>query len=75
MLHSGHQMQLSFMEVNMCTSEQAFTDKQLRLQPKVMGPEERRRRLRKVYDILLVLAEQTEATAVDTPCSQPQPVN
>jgi len=40
-----------------------------------MDPEERRRRLRKVYDILLVLAEQAEAPAVDTPCNQPQPAD
>jgi hypothetical protein len=58
----------------MCTSEQASTEKRLRLQPKVMEPEERRR-LRKVYNILLALAEQAEAAAVDTPCNQPQPAD
>ena len=45
----------------MCTSEQASTKKRLRLQPKAMDPEERRRRLRKVYDILLAVADQAEA--------------
>jgi hypothetical protein len=59
----------------MCTSEQASTDKVLRVQPKVMEPEERRRRLRKVYDILLALAEQAEAAADQTPGHQPQPAN
>lgn len=50
----------------MCTSEQVSTGKQLGLRPKTMESEERRRRLRKVYDILLVLAEQAE-TAAATP--------
>jgi hypothetical protein len=59
----------------MCTSEQASTEKRLRLQPKVMEPEERRRRLRKVYNILLALAEQAEAAAVDTSYNQPQPAD
>jgi hypothetical protein len=59
----------------MCTSEQASTEKRLRLQPKVMDPEERRRRLRKVYNILLALAEQAEATADQTPSHQPQPAD
>ena len=56
----------------MCTSEQASTEKRLRIQPKVMDPAERRRRLRKVYDILLALAEQAEAASLDTLCNQPQ---
>ena len=59
----------------MCTSEQASTEKRLRLQPKVMEPEERRRRLRKVYNILLALAEQAEAATVDTSYNQPQPAD
>ena len=59
----------------MCTSEQSSVEKRLRLQPKVMDPEERRRRLRKVYDILLALAEQAESTAIDTHSNQPQPAD
>ena len=59
----------------MCTNEQASTELGLRMQPKVMDPAERRRRLRKVYDILLELAEQAEAAVLDTPCDQPQPVD
>jgi hypothetical protein len=58
-----------------CTSEQASTEKRLRLRPRVVDPEERRRRLRKVYERLLALAEQAEAPAVDTPCHQSQPAN
>jgi hypothetical protein len=40
-----------------------------------MEPEERRRRLRKVYDILLALAEQAEVTADQTPSHQSQPAD
>jgi hypothetical protein len=40
-----------------------------------MEHEERRRRLRKVYDILLALAEQAEAVADQTPSHQPQPAD
>jgi len=53
----------------MCTGEQASAEKRLRLQPKVMDPDERRRRLRKAYDILLALVRDgslplTEANAL-----------
>jgi hypothetical protein len=59
----------------MCTSDQASTEKRLRMQPKVMDPAERRRRLRKVYDILLALAEQAEAASLETLYEQPQPAD
>ena len=58
----------------MCTSEQASAERRLRMQPKVMDPAERRRHLRKVYHILLALAEQTEAASQDIPRDQPLPV-
>jgi hypothetical protein len=59
----------------MCTNEQQSTVQGLGEQTSAMNPEERRRRLRKVYDILLALAEQAEAAGVDTPCNQPQPAD
>jgi hypothetical protein len=59
----------------MRTSEQASTEKRLRMQPKVMDPAERRHRLKKVYDTLLALAEQAEAASLNTPCDQPLPVD
>ena len=59
----------------MCTTEQSSTEQRLRMQVKIVDPAERRRRLRKVYDILLELAEQAEAASPDTPCDQPQPVD
>ncbi len=59
----------------MCTNDQALTQKGFRMQPKTMDPAERRRRLRKVYDILLGLAGKAESAALDTPCDQPQPVD
>jgi hypothetical protein len=40
-----------------------------------MESEGRRRRLRKVYDILLALAEEAEAAAADTPGNQAQPAD
>ena len=55
----------------MCTSEQESAEKTLRMQPRVMDPAERRRRLRKVYDILLALAEQAEAASVDMVTQEP----
>jgi len=59
----------------MCTSEQASAEKRLGLQPKAIDSDERRRRLRKVYDILLALAEQAEATSLESLCDQPQPAD
>ena len=49
-------------------NEQESTTPTARIQTKVMDPEERRRRLRKVYDILLELAEQAEEDSSDMPC-------
>ena len=59
----------------MCTNDQALAEQRFRMQPKIMDPAERRRRLRKVYDILLGLAEQADSAALDAPCDQPQPVD
>ena len=55
----------------MCTTEQSSIEPGLRTAVKTIDAAERRRRPRKVYSILLQLAEQEEATAPDTPRGQP----
>ena len=59
----------------MQTTEQSSTKQGIMVTDNAMDPAERRRRLRKVYDILLGLAEQADSAALDAPCDQPQPVD
>jgi hypothetical protein len=59
----------------MHTTEQSSTRQELMTTAAVIDPAERRRRLWKVYALLLNLTEQQEAASPDKPSDQAQPMD